>query len=46
MKIDPPIKRMGHGAAILGHGMLIYGGIYGEDNRVLSDMAMFDLISK
>ena len=37
---------MGHGAAMLGHGMLVYGGIYGEDNKVLDDMCMFDMISK
>ncbi|CDW73789.1 kelch motif family protein [Stylonychia lemnae] len=45
-KIDPPTKRMGHAAAILGHAMVIQGGIYGEDNKFLDDFAMFDMISK
>lgn len=26
--------------------MLIYGGVYGEDNRVLDDMVMFDMQSR
>eukprot|EP00347_Sterkiella_histriomuscorum_P019474 403341497 len=47
MKIEPPTKRMGHGCAVIGHAMLIYGGVYGEDNnRILDDIAMFDLISR
>ena len=37
---------MGHAAAIIGHAMIVHGGIYGEDNKVLDDFAMFDLISK
>ena len=37
---------MGHAASILGHAMIIHGGIYGEDNKVLDDFAMFDMISK
>ena len=41
-----PTKRMGHSAAMLGHAMVVYGGIYGEENRVIDDLALFDMHSK
>ena len=34
---------MGHASAMLGNSMIVMGGIYGEDNKVLDDYAAFDL---
>jgi Galactose oxidase, central domain len=33
----PPIKRMGHAAAVLGCALIIHGGINGEENVVIAD---------
>jgi hypothetical protein len=33
----PPLRRYGHGAAVLGCTLLIYGGINGELNAVIDD---------
>ena len=37
---------MGHCASMLGHGMVVYGGIFGEENRVIDDIALFDMITR
>lgn len=45
---EPPMKRYGHAAAILGCGLVIHGGINGEENVVITDakepqeFALFD----
>ncbi len=36
---------MGHSAAIIGHAMFIYGGIYGEENKVLEEPGLFDFLN-
>lgn len=40
---SPPLRRAQHVAGIYGGCLLIHGGFYGEDNRVLSDFAMYDI---
>ena len=42
-EIQPPLRRAQHAAGVYGGCLLIHGGLYGEDNRVLSDFAMFDI---
>jgi len=37
-----PCKRMSHAAAILGNCLIVHGGIYGEDNKMLDDMNLYD----
>lgn len=39
----PPQKRMGHGADLIGCALIVYGGIYGEDNEILDDFSGFDV---
>lgn len=34
---------MGHGADLIGCILIVYGGIYGEDNKILDDFAAFDI---
>ena len=34
---------MGHSCAMIGSGMIVYGGIYGEDKRILDDFGLFDM---
>lgn len=38
-----PQKRMNHASCIYGGMLVISGGIYGEDNQTLKDMAGFDI---
>jgi hypothetical protein len=40
--IGPPFRRMLHVAGIYGGCYIVHGGIYGEDNRILEDFAMYD----
>lgn len=41
--IGPPIRRTQHCAAIYGGCYVVHGGLYGEDNRVLEDFALYDI---
>jgi hypothetical protein len=41
-----PQKRMGHGGDLIGSALIVYGGIYGEDNEILNDFAGFDIDAK
>lgn len=41
--VEAPNKRLGHSSAIIGNTMIIMGGIYGEDNKVLDDTVALDL---
>lgn len=41
--VGEPCKRMNHSAAILGNIMFIYGGIFGEENEILSDYCAYDI---
>lgn len=34
---------MGHGAQFLGNCLMVFGGIYGEENKVLDDFAAYDI---
>lgn len=34
---------MGHGADLIGSVLIVYGGVYGEDNEMLDDFCSFDI---
>lgn len=41
--VGEPIKRMSHASAILGNILFLYGGLYGEENFILDDLAVYDM---
>lgn len=41
---EPPSKRMGHCAQFIGCCLIIYGGLYGEDNKMLDDFGCYDIM--
>lgn len=40
--VPAPTQRCQHGGCIYGGCLVIYGGLYGEGNQILGDLAMFD----
>lgn len=41
--LSAPTQRTQHGGCIYGACLVIYGGLYGENNQILGDTALFDL---
>ena len=41
--LGPPTRRCYHAAEVYGGCLVIQGGVYCEDNRILDDFALFDI---
>lgn len=43
MDLGPPTRRCHHAADVYGGCLVVHGGVYCEDNKVLDDFSMFDI---